>query len=184
MALDYPYATHPEPGSTVELAEGVRWLTMPMGGSLNHINLYLIEDADGLVRGRHRLGDQRNQASLARDIRERVGGKDGQGRDLHPHAPGPRRPGGHDRQPLPLSALHDARRVLPGPFVHDDGHVRRQGADGWANSSTTATGCPWHQCGRCAMPGSPGQRRWAEPRWKTSRTPCPWAITGWRTATC
>lgn len=47
MALEYPYPTHPEPGTTNEVAEGVRWLTMPMGGSLNHINLYLLEDRDG-----------------------------------------------------------------------------------------------------------------------------------------
>lgn len=46
-ALKYPYADHPAPGTTVEVAEGVRWLTMPMGGSLTHINLYLLEDDDG-----------------------------------------------------------------------------------------------------------------------------------------
>lgn len=46
-ALEYPYAEHPGPGVTVEVAPGVRWLTMPMGGSLNHINLYLLEDATG-----------------------------------------------------------------------------------------------------------------------------------------
>lgn len=45
--LDYPYAEHPAPGHTVDVAPGVRWLTMPMGGSLNHINLYLLEDRDG-----------------------------------------------------------------------------------------------------------------------------------------
>lgn len=45
--LHYPYARHPEPGSTLEIAPGVRWITMPMGGSLNHINLYLLEDTHG-----------------------------------------------------------------------------------------------------------------------------------------
>tara|TARA_Y100001934_G_scaffold269661_1_gene353421 strand:+ start:766 stop:1872 length:1107 start_codon:yes stop_codon:yes gene_type:complete len=46
--LKYPYAEHPEPGTTVEVAPGIRWLTMPMGGgSLNHINLYLLEDRAG-----------------------------------------------------------------------------------------------------------------------------------------
>ena len=47
MALEYPYPTHPESGMTVEVVEGVRWLTMPMGGSLTHINLVLLEDTDG-----------------------------------------------------------------------------------------------------------------------------------------
>ena len=46
-ALHYPHSSHPSPGTTVELAPGVRWLTMPMGGSLNHINLWLLEDGDG-----------------------------------------------------------------------------------------------------------------------------------------
>ncbi len=45
--LEYPYDAHPAAGDTVEVAPGVRWLTMPMGGSLNHINLYLLEDDDG-----------------------------------------------------------------------------------------------------------------------------------------
>ncbi len=43
----YPYADHPPPGTSLEIAPGVRWLSMPMGGSLNHINLYLLEDAAG-----------------------------------------------------------------------------------------------------------------------------------------
>ena len=45
--LTYPYDKHPAAGTTVEITDGVRWLTMPMGGSLNHINLYLLEDRDG-----------------------------------------------------------------------------------------------------------------------------------------
>ena len=45
--LRYPFDEHPKPGTTVELAPGVRWLTMPMPGSLAHINLYLLEDTRG-----------------------------------------------------------------------------------------------------------------------------------------
>jgi len=45
--LTYPYPEHPAPGTTVEIAAGVRWLTMPMPGSLSHINLYVLEDDDG-----------------------------------------------------------------------------------------------------------------------------------------
>ena len=40
--LNYPYADHPTPGTTQEVVDGVRWLTMPMPGSLSHINLYLL----------------------------------------------------------------------------------------------------------------------------------------------
>lgn len=46
-ALTYPYAEHPAPGATLEVAAGVRWLTMPMPGSLSHINLYLLLGDDG-----------------------------------------------------------------------------------------------------------------------------------------
>ncbi len=45
--LQYPYSEHPAATQTVEIAPGVRWLTMPMGGGLNHINLYLLEDHHG-----------------------------------------------------------------------------------------------------------------------------------------
>ena len=45
--LTYPHKSHPNAGETLEVIPGVHWLTMPMGGSLNHINLYLLEDHDG-----------------------------------------------------------------------------------------------------------------------------------------
>ena len=45
--LTYPWDTHPTHGTTREVAPGAHWLTMPMGGSLTHINLYMLEDHDG-----------------------------------------------------------------------------------------------------------------------------------------
>jgi len=45
--LEYPYQTAPAAGTTLEVAPGVRWLRMPLPMSLDHINLYLIEDDDG-----------------------------------------------------------------------------------------------------------------------------------------
>lgn len=45
--LKYPWNDHPAPGTTLEVAPGVRWLSMPMPGSLSHINLYLLEDKTG-----------------------------------------------------------------------------------------------------------------------------------------
>lgn len=48
MSLTYPYPDHPAPGELLTVAPGVHWLTMPMGGSsLNHINLYVLDDGDG-----------------------------------------------------------------------------------------------------------------------------------------
>jgi len=46
-SLEYPYQTAPAPGTSLEVASGVRWLRMPLPMSLDHINLYLIEDTDG-----------------------------------------------------------------------------------------------------------------------------------------
>ena len=44
--LDYPYGeTLPLPGTVVELAPGVLWLRMGLPFALNHINLWLLEDA-------------------------------------------------------------------------------------------------------------------------------------------
>jgi glyoxylase-like metal-dependent hydrolase (beta-lactamase superfamily II) len=45
--LLFPHREHPAPGKTHEVAPGVYWLSMPMGGSLNHINLYVLDDRDG-----------------------------------------------------------------------------------------------------------------------------------------
>lgn len=45
--LVYPYPEHPAHGTTQQIADGVLWLCMPLEGSLNHINLYLLEDDDG-----------------------------------------------------------------------------------------------------------------------------------------
>ena len=79
MALEYPYDAHPAPGTTIEVADGVRWLTMPMGGSLNHINLYLIEDKDGWFVVDTGLGN-RETKNLWHDIfRTELGRKPVQG---------------------------------------------------------------------------------------------------------
>lgn len=45
--LDYPFQDLPEFGRPHEVAPGIRWLRMPMPGSLAHINLWLLEDRDG-----------------------------------------------------------------------------------------------------------------------------------------
>jgi glyoxylase-like metal-dependent hydrolase (beta-lactamase superfamily II) len=43
--LQYPLGdTLPEPGATIELAPGVRWIRMALPFALNHINLWLLRD--------------------------------------------------------------------------------------------------------------------------------------------
>ena len=52
-ALHYPHGdTLPEPGTTLEVAPGVRWLRMPLPFALNHINLWLLRDWEDGPEGR------------------------------------------------------------------------------------------------------------------------------------
>jgi glyoxylase-like metal-dependent hydrolase (beta-lactamase superfamily II) len=46
-ALEFPHAAPPAPGSLIEIAPGVRWFRLPLPYRLDHVNIYLIEDADG-----------------------------------------------------------------------------------------------------------------------------------------
>ena len=55
--LDFPFPDAPAPGAHVELSPGVRWLRMPMPGSLNHINLYLLRCDGGWTAVDTGLGD-------------------------------------------------------------------------------------------------------------------------------
>jgi len=45
--LDYPFSAPPEPGTVLEVCRGVRWLRMGLPFELDHINLWLLEDAGG-----------------------------------------------------------------------------------------------------------------------------------------
>jgi glyoxylase-like metal-dependent hydrolase (beta-lactamase superfamily II) len=45
--LSYPFPEVPPPGTTVEVAPGIHWLSMPLPFALDHINLWLAEDDDG-----------------------------------------------------------------------------------------------------------------------------------------
>lgn len=47
--LDYPFESGPTPGAgdAVDVAPGVKWLRMPLGGALSFINVWAIEDGEG-----------------------------------------------------------------------------------------------------------------------------------------
>ncbi len=47
--LQYPFDSKPAAGASLPVADGVHWLRMPLPFSLNHINLWMIEDGDGLA---------------------------------------------------------------------------------------------------------------------------------------
>jgi glyoxylase-like metal-dependent hydrolase (beta-lactamase superfamily II) len=73
--LKFPWSDHPAAGTTREVAPGVHWLTMPMGGSLAHINLYLLDDGDGWYVVDTGLGNQETSRLWREVFRERLGGK-------------------------------------------------------------------------------------------------------------
>jgi glyoxylase-like metal-dependent hydrolase (beta-lactamase superfamily II) len=45
--LRFPHAHPPEPGTVTNIAPGVLWFRLPLPYRLDHVNIYLIEDADG-----------------------------------------------------------------------------------------------------------------------------------------
>jgi glyoxylase-like metal-dependent hydrolase (beta-lactamase superfamily II) len=47
LSIEYSKVEVPAPGAWQTIAPGILWLRMPLPFDLNHINLYLIEDADG-----------------------------------------------------------------------------------------------------------------------------------------
>jgi glyoxylase-like metal-dependent hydrolase (beta-lactamase superfamily II) len=46
-SLQYPWPQTPQPGTTLEVAPGVHWISMPLPFQLDHINLWLLEDQAG-----------------------------------------------------------------------------------------------------------------------------------------
>jgi glyoxylase-like metal-dependent hydrolase (beta-lactamase superfamily II) len=46
-SLQYPWPQTPEPGTTIEVAPGIHWLSMPLPFALDHINLWLLQDEGG-----------------------------------------------------------------------------------------------------------------------------------------
>ena len=47
--LSYPFERGPESGEALDIAGGVKWLRMPLGGSLAFINVWAIAEDDGWV---------------------------------------------------------------------------------------------------------------------------------------
>ena len=46
-SISYPIAEVPAPATTIEVAPGVHWLSMPLPFALDHINLWLVSDDEG-----------------------------------------------------------------------------------------------------------------------------------------
>ncbi|MCG8442251.1 MAG: MBL fold metallo-hydrolase, partial [Caulobacterales bacterium] len=73
-ALTYPFEP-PETGRTLEVAEGVLWLRMPLPFTLDHINLYLLDDGPGWTLVDTGLATQASEKVWERVIAEDLGGR-------------------------------------------------------------------------------------------------------------
>jgi glyoxylase-like metal-dependent hydrolase (beta-lactamase superfamily II) len=61
-SLDYPFADVPAPGATLEVAPGVRWLSMPLPFQLDHINLWLLDDESEVTVVDTGIGNEQTRA--------------------------------------------------------------------------------------------------------------------------
>lgn len=60
--LSYPIAAPPVPAQLMEVAPGVRWIRMPLPFALDHINLWVLDDGDGVVLVDTGLGNDATKA--------------------------------------------------------------------------------------------------------------------------
>jgi glyoxylase-like metal-dependent hydrolase (beta-lactamase superfamily II) len=60
-SLHYPYPETPGPGKTIEVAPGVRWLSMPLPFALDHINLWLVGGVEEETIVDTGIGDERTR---------------------------------------------------------------------------------------------------------------------------
>jgi glyoxylase-like metal-dependent hydrolase (beta-lactamase superfamily II) len=67
-SLQYPFAEVPAAGTTLEVAPGVRWLSMPLPFQLDHINLWLLEDGAGSTVVDTGIGNEQTRALWERII--------------------------------------------------------------------------------------------------------------------
>jgi glyoxylase-like metal-dependent hydrolase (beta-lactamase superfamily II) len=73
--LVYPFEQGPKPGEAVDIAPGVKWLRMPLGGALAFINTWAIADGDGWAIVDTGLGGPETQAAWRAALKGPLGGK-------------------------------------------------------------------------------------------------------------
>jgi glyoxylase-like metal-dependent hydrolase (beta-lactamase superfamily II) len=72
MSLEYPFPEVPASGSTVEVAPGIHWLSMPLPFQLDHINLWLLEDMDEKGQGAWTIVDTGIGNAETRSLWEKI----------------------------------------------------------------------------------------------------------------
>lgn len=45
--IRHPFATPPEPGEAISVADGIFWLRLPLPMALDHVNVFALDDGDG-----------------------------------------------------------------------------------------------------------------------------------------
>lgn len=66
LNLDYPFPDPPEAAQVAEVAPGVYWLRMALPFALDHINLWLIDDGNGMAIVDTGVGDEASRAIWSR----------------------------------------------------------------------------------------------------------------------
>ena len=61
-SLQYPWSETPPAGTTLEVAPGVHWLSMPLPFQLDHINLWLLKDGAGWTVVDTGIGDEKTRS--------------------------------------------------------------------------------------------------------------------------
>lgn len=75
-AIDYVLGDAlPEPGTAMTVADGVRWVRMPLPFALNHVNLYLLDDGDGWVLVDCGLGNDTTRELWTRILESQLDGR-------------------------------------------------------------------------------------------------------------
>jgi len=73
--LEYPVPEVPAPAQLHEVADGVRWLRMPLPFALDHINLWLLRDGDGWTVVDTGFGNGATQKLWDQVLAERLDGR-------------------------------------------------------------------------------------------------------------
>ena len=69
MTLTFPFPGPPAPGESLEILPGIHWVRLPLPLKLDHVNVWVLEDGDGLTDHRHRGGRTRGRRELLRQVR-------------------------------------------------------------------------------------------------------------------
>jgi glyoxylase-like metal-dependent hydrolase (beta-lactamase superfamily II) len=72
-SLQYPWQETPRPGTTLQVAPGVRWLSMPLPFQLDHINLWLLDEAGACAIVDTGIGNAETRALWEKVLPEKVG---------------------------------------------------------------------------------------------------------------